>query len=79
MAPVNSLFIKQAAILDVILEHQLIDFKTLKRNFVGTNERTLRYHLKKLADSGLIRKRGATKGVYYEPTKNSTTSPSLII
>lgn len=62
----ESLFIKQAAILDVIQEHQMIDFKTIKRSFVGTNDRTLRYHLKRLIDAGFIKKRGATKGVYYE-------------
>ncbi|MBI4089515.1 MAG: hypothetical protein HY424_02285, partial [Candidatus Levybacteria bacterium] len=31
------------------------------------NERTLRYDLKKLQESGFIRKLGTTKGVYYEP------------
>lgn len=62
----DSLFIKQTAVLEVIREHDMINFQTLKRNFVGTNERTLRYHLKRLADLEFIRKRGATKGVYYE-------------
>lgn len=66
MSSVDSLFIKQTAILDVILEHHLINFKTLRRNFVGTNDRTLRYHLKQLRDKGFIKKLGATKGVYYE-------------
>lgn len=68
MLPVEErLFIKQTAILEVIREHQLINFSILKRSFVTTNERTLRYHLKKLKDAHLIRKRGTTKGVYYEP------------
>ncbi len=62
----EKLFIKQAAILEVIQEHQLINFQTLRRNFVATNARTLRYHLKRLKDQGFIRKRGNTKGVYYE-------------
>ena len=62
----ESLFIKQVAILDVIQEHQMVNFKTIKRSFVSTNDRTLRYHLKKLVDNGFIKKRGATKGVYYE-------------
>lgn len=61
----ENLFIKQAAILEVIQKHQMANFQTIKRNFVGTNERTLRYHLKKLADAGLIKKLGTTKGVYY--------------
>ncbi len=61
-----SLFIKQAAILEVIRDHKLINFDSLKRRFLGLNERTLRYHLKRLADLGFIRKRGTTKGVYYE-------------
>lgn len=63
---VTSLFIKQAEILEFIREKGIVNFNTLHRNFLGINERTLRYHLKRLADSGLIRKRGTTKGVYYE-------------
>lgn len=74
-----SLFIKQAAILDTITELGIVNFQTLRRQFLGISERTLRYHLKRLQDLGLIRKRGTTKGVYYEPIKNSTTSPSRII
>jgi predicted transcriptional regulator len=62
----DSLFIKQASILEVIQENRLINFDTLKRQFLGINERTLRYHLKKLADLGFIKKRGTTRGVYYE-------------
>lgn len=62
----RSLFIKQEAILEVIQEHHLVNFTTIKRNFIGSNDRTLRYHLKKLQDAGFIRKRGTTKGVYYE-------------
>lgn len=62
----DSLFIKQSAILEVIKDHKLINFDQLKRRFMGINERTLRYHLKRLADLGFIKKRGATKGVYYE-------------
>lgn len=70
---------RRAEILNIIKDHGLISFNTLKRRFLGVNERTLRYDLKKLQDQGLIKKRGATKGVYYEPTKNSTISPSFII
>lgn len=75
---IDSLFIKQTAILEVLKEHGLVNFQMLKRQFLGINERTLHYHLKKLIDIGLIRKKGVTKGVYYEPIKNSTTSPSFI-
>ncbi len=59
------LFIKQLSILEVIEEHKLISSANLRRRFLGINERTLRYHLKKLSDVGLIRKLGTTKGVYY--------------
>jgi len=69
---------RRAEILNIIQDHGLINFDTIKRRFMSINERTLRYDLKKLADQGLIRKRGTTKGVYYEPIKNSTTSPSFI-
>ncbi len=60
------LFIKQSALLEVIREHKLIQMKTLKRSFYTTPERTLRYHLKRLRQVGLIIKRGRTNGVYYE-------------
>lgn len=68
---------RRAEILNIIKDHNLISFDTLKRRFLGVNERTLRYDLKKLQDQGLIKKRGTTKGVFYEPIKNSTTSPSF--
>ncbi|MDP3973795.1 MAG: helix-turn-helix domain-containing protein [Candidatus Daviesbacteria bacterium] len=62
----DSLFIKQAAILEVIREHKIISSRELRRKFLGIKDRTLRYHIKKLTDAGLIKKRGTTKGVYYE-------------
>lgn len=62
----DKLFIKQSAILEVIREYKLIQMKTLKRSFYTTPERTLRYHLRRLRLAGLVRKRGTTKGVYYE-------------
>lgn len=58
---------RRAEILNIIQDHKLINFDTIKRRFMSINERTLRYDLKKLADQGLIRKRGTTKGVYYAP------------
>lgn len=68
---------RRAEILNIIKDHNMVNFDAIRRRFLSVNERTLRYDLKKLADAGLIRKRGTTKGVFYEPTKNSTTSPSL--
>lgn len=62
----EKLFIKQSAILDVIKEHGLIQMKTLQRSFVTTPIRTLGYHVKKLIEKDLIKKRGITNGVYYE-------------
>ncbi len=57
---------RRAEILNIIKDQRLVTFDQVKRRFMGVNERTLRYDLKKLADSGFIRKRGTTKGVYYE-------------
>lgn len=61
---------RRAEILSIIEEHELVSFDTLRRRFIAVNERTLRYDLKKLQDQGLIRKRGTTKGVYYECIKS---------
>lgn len=57
---------RKAEILNIIKEHGMVNFDTIRRRFLLVNERTLRYDLKKLADAGLIKKRGITKGVYYE-------------
>lgn len=57
---------RRAEILRIIKDHQLVNFDMIRRRFLGVNERTLRYDIKKLLDQGLIRKRGMTKGVYYE-------------
>lgn len=57
---------RRAEILNIIKEHRLVSFDMLKRRFMVINQRTLRYDLKKLQDSKLIKKRGTTKGVYYE-------------
>lgn len=62
----DSLFIKQSEILEVIRENKMISSNNLRRQFMGIKDRTFRYHLKRLQDLGLIRKRGTTKGVYYE-------------
>ncbi len=63
---------RRAEIYNIIKDHKLVQFDLLRRRFAKVNERTLRYDLKKLADQGLIRKRGTTRGVYYEVTKQST-------
>ncbi len=61
---------RRAEIYNIIKDHKLVQFDFIKRRFAKVNERTLRYDLKKLADQGLIRKRGTTKGVYYEVAKS---------
>lgn len=62
---------RRAEILNIIKDHKLISFDIIRRRFIGVNERTLRYDLKKLQEGGFIRKRGATKGVYYEVNSRS--------
>ncbi len=56
---------RRAEILFTIRDHKLVKFDFIKRRFLGVNERTLRYDLKKLADVGLIVKLGTTNGVHY--------------
>ena len=63
----ENLLPRRAEILGIIRDHRLVNFDQIRRRFMGVNERTLRYDLKKLADNGFIRKLGNTKGVYYEP------------
>ena len=58
---------RRAEILRIIKDHKLVNFDSVRRRFSKVNERTLRHDLKKLQDGGLIRKRGTTKGVFYEP------------
>jgi Fic family protein len=62
---------RRAEILNIIKDQRLVSFDQIRRRFMGVNERTLRYDLKKLQDQGLIRKRGTTKGVYYEYVNQS--------
>lgn len=57
---------RRAEILNIIKDQKLVAFDHIRRRFLRVNERTLRYDLKKLQDSGFIKKRGTTKGVYYE-------------
>lgn len=60
---------RRAEILNIIREQKMVNFDQVRRRFMAVNERTLRYDLKKLAEAGFIRKRGATNGVYYEIAK----------
>ncbi len=62
---------RRAEILNIIKDHRLVNFDQIRRRFISVNGRTLRYDLKKLADAQLIRKRGTTKGVYYESIDHS--------
>ncbi len=57
---------RRAEILNIIKDHGLTSFDNIRRRFINIPDRTLSYDLKKLQDAGLIRKRGTTKGVYYE-------------
>jgi Fic family protein len=61
---------RRSEIYHIIKDHKLINFDAIRRRFLSVNERTLRYDLKKLQDNNLIRKRGTTNGVYYEPRES---------
>lgn len=63
----NRLLPRRAEILRIVRDHGLVRFDFIKRRFLAVNERTLRYDLKKLCDSGLVIKKGTTKGVFYSP------------
>ncbi|OGY07318.1 MAG: hypothetical protein A3D24_01210 [Candidatus Blackburnbacteria bacterium RIFCSPHIGHO2_02_FULL_39_13] len=67
----DTLLPRRAEILNIVKDHKLVGFDQIRRRFPKINERTLRYDLKKLADSGFIKKRGTTKGVYYGPSDNA--------
>lgn len=62
---------RRAEILNIIREQKIVNFDTIHRRFLKVNPRTLRFDIKKLLDLGLIRKRGTTKGVYYEALQTS--------
>lgn len=66
MKSTATLLPRREEIVHIVRDHKLVNFDQIRRRFVGINERTLRYDLKKLKDAGFILKRGATKGVYYE-------------
>lgn len=60
---------RRAEMLNIIQDQKLVNFDQIRRRFLGVNERTLRFDLKKLQDGNFIKKRGTTKGVYYEIIK----------
>lgn len=61
---------RRAEIYQIIKDQKIVQFDQIKRRFAKVNDRTLRYDLKQLQNQGLIRKRGTTKGVYYEIMKS---------
>lgn len=66
ITPSDLLLPRRSEILAIINDQILINFNSLQRRFKNINERTLRYDLKKLAESGFIQKLGTTRGVYYK-------------
>lgn len=60
---------RQEEIYNIIDDHKIISFDTIRRRFTKVPERTLRYDLKKLLDSKLIEKSGETRGTYYRVKK----------
>lgn len=64
---VDILLPRRAEILQIIRDHKIVNFDFIRRRFLTINGRTLRYDLLQLANDGLIKKRGSTKGVYYQP------------
>ncbi len=56
---------RQEEIVNIIRDHQVISFDTIRRRFLKIPDRTLRYDLKKLVDKDLIEKSGETRGRYY--------------
>ena len=64
--PQDFLLPRRAEILNIIKDQEMVNFDQIRRRFLAVNERTLRFDLKKLADAGLIKKLGTTKGVYYK-------------
>ena len=56
---------RQEEIYNIIGDHKVVSFDTIRRRFAKVPERTLRYDLKKLLDKKLIEKSGETRGRYY--------------
>lgn len=61
---------RQEEIMNIIKDHGVVSFETVRRRFLKVPQRTLRYDLKKLADRGLVETSGETRGRYYRIRKN---------
>lgn len=60
---------RQEEIFNIVKDHLIVSFDTIRRRFLQVPPRTLRYDLKKLLDLKLIEKSGETKGSYYRVKK----------
>ena len=56
---------RREEIFNIIRDHKIVSFDTIRRRFAKVPGRTLRYDLKKLLDRELIEKSGETRGRYY--------------
>lgn len=56
---------RQDEIYNILRDHKVTSFDTIRRRFLKVPERTLRYDLKKLQEKGLVVKTGNTKGTFY--------------
>lgn len=56
---------RQEEIYNIIRDHNVVSFDTIRRRFLKVPPRTLRYNIKKLQDSGYVIKIGNTRGSYY--------------
>ncbi|MFH0749435.1 MAG: Fic family protein [Candidatus Gottesmanbacteria bacterium] len=63
-----SLSPRRAELVAIIRDHKSISFDALARRFRSVPSRSLHNDLSQLIKTGYIRKRGATRGVLYEPT-----------
>jgi repressor of nif and glnA expression len=63
--PQSNLLPKAQSILNTITDHQLVSLDFIKRRFMSTPSRTLRYHLQQLVKKGYIKKYGVTRGALY--------------
>lgn len=57
---------RQEEIYNIIRDHKVVSFDTIRRRFTNVPQRTLRYDLKKLLDRKIIEKSGETRGRYYK-------------
>ena len=63
--PQDTLLPRRREILDIIVDHKLISFDSIKRRFHSVPESSLHYDLRMLIKKGFIKKLGATRGVLY--------------